>query len=54
MMRVLVLVEDGTGDDAAIAGAGFPLVAAVPVFLGSLACKGIAFAGLPGGRNDAG
>lgn len=39
---------------AAFAGAGFLLVAAVPTFLGYLACKGIAFAGLSGRRNYAG
>lgn len=32
---------------AAFAGARFLLIAAVPVYLASLACKGIAFAGIP-------
>jgi len=35
----------------AFTGAGFLLIAAVPTFLASLACKGIAFAGIPTGRN---
>ena len=38
---------------AAFAGAGFLLIAAVPTFLASLACKGIAFAGIPGGQDRA-
>jgi len=38
---------------AAFAGAGFLLIAAVPTFLASLACKGIAFAGIPGGQGRA-
>jgi len=50
----LLLTQILANVGAAFAGAGFLLVAAVPVFLGSLACKGIAFAGLPGGRSDAG
>ena len=36
---------------AAFAGGGFLLMAAVPTFLASLACKGIAFSGMPRGRN---
>lgn len=38
---------------AAFAGARFLLVAAVPVFLASLACKGIAFTGIPVGQDPA-
>lgn len=38
---------------AAFAGARFLLVAAVPVFLASLACKGIAFASIPVGQDPA-
>lgn len=49
----LLLTEILASVAAAFAGAGFLLVAAVPTFLAYLACKGIAFAGLPSGPSDA-
>ena len=49
----LLLTDILTSVAAAFAGAGFLLIAAVPTFLASLACKGIAFAGIPGGQDRA-
>ena len=49
----LLLTDILTNVAAAFAGAGFLLIAAVPTFLASLACKGIAFAGIPSGQDRA-
>jgi uncharacterized membrane protein YidH (DUF202 family) len=47
----LLLTDILANVGAGFAGAGFLLMASVPTFLASLACKGIAFAGIPRGRN---
>ena len=49
---VCLLLTDILANVAAgFAGAGFLWMAAVPIFLASLACKNIAFVGIPRGRN---
>lgn len=50
----LLLTAVLTNLGAAFAGAGLLVIAAVPTLLASLACKGIAFAGLSPGRYESG